>query len=221
MDFMGTRVDPKLIPKRPNFANERKLWKSGIEFIAGLDEAGRGALAGPVAAGAVVFANDGRAFRKLVGVRDSKQINQAQREYWRGKIEESCLAWSVGMASSAEIDQWGIIFATQLAMDRALKQLNLKLEHLLVDALVLPENSIPQTMLLKGDQRSLSIAAASIFAKTSRDQTMIELHESNPEYGFAQHKGYGTLMHRQQLAVHGNADVHRASFNWKPADLER
>jgi ribonuclease HII len=221
MDFMGSRVDPKLIPKRPNFAIERKLWKSGIEIIAGLDEAGRGALAGPVAAGAVVFANNGRAFRKLVGVRDSKQINQAQREYWREKIEAYCLAWSVGMASSAEIDQWGIIFATQLAMDRALQQIILKIEHLLVDALVLPENSIPQTMLLKGDQRSLSIAAASIFAKTSRDQTMVELHESFPEYGFAQHKGYGTRMHRGQLADQGASDVHRKSFKWKTEDLER
>jgi ribonuclease HII len=97
----------------------------------------------------------------------------------------------------------------------------LKIEHLLVDALVLPENSIPQTMLLKGDQRSLSIAAASIFAKTSRDQTMVELHESYPEYGFAQHKGYGTRMHRGQLADQGASDVHRKSFKWKIEDLER
>ena len=218
---MGSRVDPRLIPKRPNFAIERKLWKAGLQHIAGLDEAGRGALAGPVFAAATVFSSDGKAFRQLKGVRDSKQMPPSEREKLRAKIKEKSLAYAVGEAQADEIDQWGIIFATRLAMQRALEQITLKLEHLLVDALVLPENALPQTMLLKGDQRSFSIAAASILAKTARDETMTGLADEYPDYGFDHHKGYGTLEHRRKLAELGPCATHRLSFDWRDPALEQ
>lgn len=219
MEPMGSRVDPRLIPKRPNFAIERKLWKAGVSHIAGLDEAGRGALAGPIFAAAAVFASNGKAFRQLKGVRDSKELSAGEREHWRTKVEQKSLAHAVGQACADEIDQWGIIFATRLAMQRALKQISLKLEHLLVDALVLPENPLPQTTLLKGDQRSFSIAAASILAKTARDEAMLELAAAHPGYGLARHKGYGTLEHRRKLAQLGPCAAHRKSFDWRDPSL--
>mgnify|MGYP002635282372 CR=1 FL=1 len=212
---MGARIDPRLIPNRPNFKIEKQLWQEGLRSIAGLDEAGRGALAGPVYAAACIFAPDGKAFRKLKGVRDSKEMSQAAREFWHDKVLANCLAYGIGEASAQEIDEWGIVPATQGAMERAIRQLQLKAEHLLIDALVLPENPLPQTKLIKGDQRSLSIAAASVLAKVARDQAMRDLAEQYPAYGFTQHKGYGTLEHRRQLDQLGPSKVHRLSFDWK------
>ncbi len=209
---MSRRFDIRLIPKRPNLAFEKALWKAGVLRIAGIDEAGRGALAGPVCAGAVVFAQDHRIFSKLKGVRDSKEMSPSDREKWAEKIRILANDHAVGSASPEEIDLWGIVPATRLAMRRALDGLNKKTDHLLVDALVLHEVNIPQAKLIKGDQRSLSIAAASVLAKVYRDAEMRRLAHEFPGYGLEQHKGYGTEMHRARILKRGLSSVHRSSF---------
>lgn len=213
MEIMSRRLDTRYIPVRPNFAFEKKLWKADLRRIAGLDEAGRGALAGPVVAGAVVFASDGKAFRILKGVRDSKEMSTTQRERWADKIQRTAAEWAIGRAEAEEIDRWGIVPATRLAMQRALGGLHRKAEHLLVDALVLPEVDVPQGNLIKGDRRSLSIAAASVLAKVYRDTEMRKLDTQFPGYGLSQHKGYGTAMHRKRILALGASRIHRHCFN--------
>jgi ribonuclease HII len=148
----------------------------------------------------------------LKGVRDSKQMTPNQREVGRGKILKYAIAWSVGFATAEEIDQMGILPATRLAACRALETLIQLPAHLLLDYLFLPEIPIPQTSLIKGDCRCLSIAAASVLAKTSRDTLLRELELTYPGYGFASHKGYGTLAHREALQRLGVSPVHRLSF---------
>jgi len=209
---MTSRIDPQLIPANPNLEWERALWEAGILRIAGIDEAGRGALAGPVAA-AVAILPPGRSIaRELSGVRDSKQMTPPQRESWSKRIQEIALAFGVGFASSEEIDFLRIVPATQLAAQRSLAALTIKTEHLLLDYIFLPDIPLPQTSLIKGDMRSLSIAAASVLAKTSRDALMIELDEQYPGYGLAKHKGYGTAAHRQAIEQLGPSAIHRMSF---------
>ena len=152
----------------PDLAFEHKLWQSGLTYIAGMDEAGRGALAGPVAVGAVILPNKRRLSSTLNGVRDSKQMTPLAREQLAPLIKEFALAWSVGFASSEEIDSLGIVAATRLAALRALESLSIVPDFLLTDfRLELPELDIPQTSLVKGDVKCLSIAAASVLAKTS------------------------------------------------------
>jgi ribonuclease HII len=191
---------------------EKALWDAGIEHIAGIDEAGRGALAGPVAAAAVILPDDPNVKRTLDGVRDSKQMTPRQREHWAEILRETALAWGVGFASHAEIDAIGIIPATRLAAQRALESLKGTPEHLLIDALLLPEVSHPQTALIKGDARSLSIASASVLAKVTRDALLKELDGDHPGYGFASNKGYGTAAHRAALLQWGPCSIHRRSF---------
>ena len=145
-------------------------------------------------------------------MRDSKQMTPKERDYWAEEIKSCCLAWSVGFASNEEIDQLGILPATRLAMARALESLPMPAEHLLIDALRLPEVEIAQTPLIKGDARSLSIASASILAKTARDSLMIRLNDHYPEYNFARHKGYGTAAHQAALQNLGPCPIHRCSF---------
>ncbi len=210
---MSRRFDARLIPARPNLAFEKILWKAGNLRIAGLDEAGRGALAGPVCAGAVLFTQESKVFSKLKGVRDSKEMSPSDREKWAGKIQKLADSFAVGSASAKEIDLWGIVPATRLAMQRALYALNDEPDHLLVDALVLHEVNIPQGKLIKGDQRSLSIAAASVLAKVHRDSEMQRLGDEYPGYGLGQHKGYGTKMHRENIIKIGKSAIHRLSFN--------
>ncbi|MBC8496510.1 MAG: ribonuclease HII [Anaerolineales bacterium] len=209
---MTSRIDPQLIPANPNLEWERALWEAGILRIAGIDEAGRGALAGPVAAAAVILPPERSIARELSGVRDSKQMTPSQRESWSKRIQEIALAFGVGMASSKEIDFLRIVPATQLAAQRAIATLTIKPEHLLLDYIFLPDIPLPQTSLIKGDMRSLSIAAASVLAKTSRDALMIELDEQYPGYGLAKHKGYGTAAHRQAIEQLGPSAIHRMSF---------
>jgi ribonuclease HII len=209
---MTSRLDPQSIPPSPDLTFESALWNAGSQYVAGLDEAGRGAWAGPVAAAAVILPADETILTSLEGVRDSKQLSPGRRLRLANEIQKSALTWAVGLAGSVEIDQYGIIFATRLAMKRALEKLTLPPQHLLIDALFLPEMNFPQTSLLKGDQRSLSIAAASILAKTARDALMAQMDNSSPGYGFAVHKGYGTLRHRQALAQIGPCAEHRMSF---------
>jgi ribonuclease HII len=189
------------------------LREQGFLRVAGLDEAGRGTWAGPVVAGAVILPLDrfdlGHA---LAGVNDSKQLSPKTREALLPHITEIALAAGIGFATHSEIDELGIVPATRLAMQRALENLSLHPDALLTDAMVLPEVHLPCTTLIKGDQRSLSIAAASIIAKVKRDQFMTELDELFPQYGFSIHKGYGTLLHQQALRQYGPCPIHRMTF---------
>ncbi len=205
------RVDPDL-------SFERRLWRSGMEFVAGLDEAGRGALAGPVAVGAVVLPRSaGRVLRsQFAGVRDSKQMTPGEREEAAPRVKAAVAAWAVGFASAEEIDAEGIVLATRLAAARALADLGILPDYLLTDfRLELPELDIPQTALVKGDVRCLSIAAASVLAKTARDALMCEVDAAYPDYGFVQHKGYGTRSHILALQCRGYSPIHRRSFTLK------
>lgn len=207
------KFNPALLPERPNLAFEITLWEQGLTLVVGLDEAGRGALAGPVSAGAVVLPSDQPdLMNRLSGVRDSKVMTPAARNIWAEEIKTVAVAWCVGMAEPEEIDQLGIVPATCLAATRALQQLGISPEHLLVDFLTLPGERVPQTPLIKGDARSLSVAAASILAKTARDALLVELDQTFPGYGFANHKGYATKMHRHAIITLGPCRVHRRSF---------
>ncbi len=206
------RFDPALLPPAPDLSFEQALWAAGVRYAAGIDEAGRGALAGPVAAAAVILPPEPGLAEHLAGVQDSKQLSPAQRQALRPRIQEAALAWGVGMASPQEIDQLGILPATRLAAWRAIQALQPAPQHLLLDWLLLPDLDIPQTALVKGDCRVLSIAAASILAKTARDDLMVDLAAQHPAYGFEQHKGYGTLAHRRALASCGPCPQHRLTW---------
>ncbi len=209
---MPQKIDPALIPENPTLEFEHALWQAGLKHVAGIDEAGRGALAGPVTAAAVILPPEGMLERSLSGVRDSKQMTTTQRKAWATRLQDLTLAFGVGWASPEEIDTQGIVPATRLAAERALHSLSIQPEHLLLDYLLLPNTDTPQTSLVKGDARSLSIAAASILAKTARDALMIEFDETYPGYGLAAHKGYGTQQHRKAIAKLGRSDIHRMSF---------
>ncbi len=209
---MRKKFDLSLLPPAPDLCFEQELWSAGAGRVAGIDEAGRGCWAGPVAAAAVILPADPALIHTLAGVRDSKQMTPAERERCAPLIRAQALAWGVGFGSAAEIDELGIVPATRLAVRRALDQLALRPEHLLVDFLDLPEAACPQTALVKGDARCLSIAAASVLAKTARDALLVQLDRQYPGYGFASHKGYGTPAHQEALARLGPCPLHRRSF---------
>jgi ribonuclease HII len=196
----------------PNIDLESDLWQQGFSSVAGLDEAGRGAWAGPLYAAAVVLPTDERVMDVLAGVKDSKKMSASQRERWKDCIKAVSMDWAIGTANPQEIDQMGIVAANRIAMTRALEQLHYRPEYLLVDYIRLPDCDLPQTNLPKGDALSLSIAAASVLAKTARDALMIEMDSRYPRYGFAQHKGYGTARHRAALEAAGVCELHRMSF---------
>jgi len=206
-----------MIPKAdsPNLIFEQNLWQNGLTYVAGFDEAGRGALAGPVAVGAVILpANEPHLSRILTGVRDSKQMTPRQRDLCVPIIRELSLSWSVAYATAEEIDELGIVASTRLAAARALADLSISSDYLLTDfRLELPEFDIPQTSLVKGDSRSLSIASASILAKTSRDALMGDLDVQYPGYGLGQNKGYGTQAHRSAMKRLGYTPIHRKSYS--------
>ena len=201
----------------PNTFFEAKFWQAALPYVAGLDEAGRGALAGPVAVGAVILPNHRRLLsRSLAGVRDSKQMTPLERETLVPRIKEVALAWGVGFASADEIDSLGIVPATRLAALRALTGLPVTPHYLLTDfRLELPELDISQTALVRGDAICLSIAAASILAKTARDQRMCELDQHYQGYGLSKHKGYGTQAHRSAMEQLGFSPIHRRTFQIK------
>jgi ribonuclease HII len=209
---MTRRIDPSLIPPAPDLSFEQALWKEGVLNIAGIDEAGRGCLAGPVTAAAVILPQMETLPAHFAGIRDSKQLSPELRERERSTIEENSLAWGVGCASNREIDCYGIGPATRLAVSRALAGLSILPQHLLVDYIILPDNSLPQTRLVKGDARSVSIAAASILAKTHRDAMMISLSKKYPAYHLEANKGYGTAAHREAIRKFGPTPLHRLSF---------
>lgn len=200
----------------PDLTYESDLW-SVYPLLAGLDEAGRGALAGPVCVGAVILPHDRtHLLLDLNQVRDSKQLTPRQRSELAPHIQRTARASAVGFASAVEIDQLGIVPATRLAASRALESLNLFPHYLLTDfRLELPELDVSQTAIVKGDGRSLSIACASILAKTARDAWMREHDADFPAYGFTRHKGYGTLFHRKKIAEFGHSPLHRKTFQIK------
>jgi ribonuclease HII len=197
----------------PTLDCETRLWAAGYRYVAGLDEAGRGAWAGPVVAAAVILPpDDPELVQHLEGVRDSKQLTATRREALLEVIQRRVLVWGVGAVSPAEIDALGIVPATRKAMALALRSLSPPADYLLIDYLSLSNLPLPQKSLPKGDARVLSIAAASIVAKVSRDRMMVQLQDRLPGYGFARHKGYGTPQHRAALAKLGPSVVHRLSF---------
>lgn len=212
------RVADCMITKPPDLTFEKNLWPYHAN-IAGLDEAGRGALAGPVAVGAVILPNVPPLPRTLRRVRDSKQLTPLERDQLTPQIKDSALTWAVGFASANEIDELGIVPATRLAALRAIGSLSVFPDYLLTDfRLELPELDVPQTAIVKGDQKCLSIACASILAKTRRDAFMLEIEHQFPNYGLAQHKGYGTTAHRRAIQRLGRTQLHRATFALKKID---
>ncbi len=197
----------------PTLDQERKLIERGYCRLAGIDEAGRGAWAGPVSAAAVVLpTSDPSLLCQLRGVRDSKLCTPRQRNELFDLIRKVALAWAVSLVPARRIDEVGIVAATREAMRRAVAQLHPTPDALLIDALPLPALPIEQRVLIKGDAICLSIAAASIVAKVSRDRAMIALDERHTGYGLARHKGYGTPEHRAALAQLGPTDIHRWYF---------
>lgn len=198
----------------PTLKFERAFWSRGLAYVAGIDEVGRGAWAGPVLAGAVILPPVKRlsALRSLSAVRDSKLLSPARREELVEPICRVAVAYATGLATCGEIEQWGIVAATRLAMQRAVEALAISPYALLIDALRLPALALPQNAIIHGDQLSLSIACASILAKVTRDRMMVELDTRLPGYHFARHKGYGTREHRAALDRLGASCEHRANF---------
>ncbi|MED4981062.1 ribonuclease HII [Geobacillus stearothermophilus] len=186
---------------------ERELYAAGIERIAGIDEAGRGPLAGPVVAAAVILPPDAY----LPGLDDSKRLTAAKREALFAQIEACAVAVGIGIVSAAEIDERNIYEATKQAMAKAVSALSPPPDYLLVDAMAVP-CALPQRRLMKGDANSASIAAASIMAKVTRDRLMKELDRRYPQYGFARHMGYGTPEHLEAIRRYGITPEHRRSF---------
>jgi ribonuclease HII len=184
--------------------------RDGFRVLAGIDESGRGAWAGPVSAAAVILpTHDPNLSERLPSVRDSKLCTPRQRDELYDQVREVAVAWSVCLVPASRIDQVGIVTATREAMRRAVEQLDPSPDMLLIDALLLPSLATPQKAIIKGDLKCLSIAAASIIAKVTRDRAMVALDYAHPDYALASHKGYGTAQHRAALEQFGPAHIHR------------
>ncbi|HEX5363275.1 MAG TPA: ribonuclease HII [Gallionella sp.] len=181
---------------------------SAIILVCGVDEAGRGPLAGPVSAAAVIL----DPAYPIEGLADSKKLSERKRDLLAPVIRERALAWAVAYAEVEEIDSLNILQATLLAMRRAVLALPIQPQHVLVDGLYCPQTGIPSEAIVKGDSKVAAISAASILAKTARDELMLKMHEQFPHYGFAEHKGYPTAAHLAALREHGVSAVHRKSF---------
>ena len=194
--------------RHPDLRYERRLWKSGIEAVAGVDEAGVGPMAGPVVAAAVIFAPE----TFIKGVHDSKQLLPDRREELYDRILGRALAWAIGVAEPAEVDSLNIYWATRAATLRAIAALTNTPGHVLVDGRRIADFAHPQTAIVGGDRKSFCIAAASILAKVTRDRIMREHDARFPGYGFAQHKGYCTPEHFAALRALGPSPIHRRSF---------
>lgn len=190
------------------YGYERQVWAMGYRRVAGLDEAGRGPLAGPVVAAAVILPGEVH----LPGLDDSKRLTPRRREELAAEIRTAAVAVGVGMVHPRGIDESNVLMATYRAMALAVADLAVAPDYLLVDALHLPGVTQPQSPIVGGDGLSCSIAAASIIAKVTRDAHMVEMDRQYPEYGFANHKGYGTAEHRAALEKHGPCPIHRRSF---------
>ena len=206
----------KTSAKVDRFEHERALVCAGNTLVAGVDEAGRGPLAGPVVAAAVMFPvkwiEQGLP-PELEGLNDSKQLTGAQRERFFARLtERSEVCFAIARVDADTIDSINILAATHRAMNHALAGLQSPPQHVLVDGLRVKSLRFPQTALVKGDSRSYSIAAASVLAKVTRDRLMLEFDQTWPQFGFAEHKGYGTVRHLAALAEHGPCPIHRRSF---------
>jgi len=177
-------------------------------FICGVDEAGRGPLAGAVFAAAVILDPN----KTIAGLADSKKLSEKKRDFLAGEIKEKALAWAIASCSAEEIDEINILQASLLAMKRAVESLSLQPDELLVDGLHCPKLSIPMRAIVQGDSKEACISAASILAKTARDAELYILDEQYPQYGFAKHKGYPTPLHMQMLALHGVLPIHRKTY---------
>ena len=191
-----------------NYIYEQRFWKKGIEYVAGVDEAGRGPLAGPVVAAAVMF----RPGDWIDGVDDSKKLSPSQREVMFQLIRERALGIGIASVSHTVIDKVNILKATMRAMAQAVSKLHPSPRHLLVDGPRYDTKTIPYTPIVDGDAKCFSIAAASIVAKVTRDRLMAEFDKKFPQYGFAQHKGYATQEHRDAILRFGPCEIHRRSF---------
>jgi ribonuclease HII len=197
----------------PTLEHEQRFVAQGYHLIAGIDEVGRGCWAGPVVAAAVILSDVVYHMPNvLAGLNDSKQLSAAQRRALVDTIQRVSVGIGVGMVSAHDIDALGILTATRYAMQQAVMQLPVIPQAIVVDAVAFPRWPIPQQAIIKGDEQSLSIAAASVIAKVRRDQMLIALDRTYPAYGFAQHKGYGTAQHQQALRQYGLIDQHRRSF---------
>jgi len=221
--------------KYPSFKEEKKLWRKGYKWVAGLDEAGRGPLAGPVVATAVCFrifnfhtrlrgtcsfpifnkftiSN----FQKLKYVRDSKQLSPRRREeIFNILTKHPQIKWGIGRVSEKVIDKINILEATKLAMQKAIKDLNCRPGYLILDGSFKIKSKIPQKSIIKADEKVFSCAAASIIAKVTRDRIMLNYDKKYPKYGFKKHKGYPTKLHRKKIKKFGPCPIHRKSFSWE------
>jgi len=204
----GREILPSPQPKLDMLAYESSLYRIGYQLIAGIDEAGRGALAGPVVASAVILPKN----KLIPGLTDSKQLTEPQRERFYEKLQQQALAIGTGIISNEEIDGSNILKATLKAMAVAIYSLSVNPDYILIDGNKAPVLSIPHKAIPKGDSQSISIAAASVVAKVTRDRLMCELHEIYPQYGFNKHKGYPTRQHRTAIAQFGPCSIHRLSF---------
>ena len=199
----------------PDFSREENLFRRGYENVAGIDEAGRGPLAGPVVAAAIIFSKN-KLLNKLleIGIRDSKLLSPKKREYLYELILEKCHAWSIGIVSEEIIDEINILEASRLAMRKAVEKLEIKPDFLLIDGNHTIENyPVSQIAIPRADQYVFSVSAASIIAKVTRDKMLVDFDKEYPEYGFAQHKGYGTKSHMEMLSKIGPCKIHRRSFS--------
>lgn len=205
---MHGRAGPMNGRTEDRWAYEKGLWAGGHDLLAGVDEAGRGPLAGPVVAAAVILP---RSFSHQ-GVRDSKLLSAGRRAKLAAVLREEALSWAVAVVEERQIERINILQATLLAMKLAVEGLDEKPGHLLVDAVHIPDMDIPQLAIIKGDNLSVSISAASIIAKVERDCLMNEYHDRFPEYNFRKNKGYGTVEHRRAIRDFGPCPAHRRTF---------
>lgn len=188
---------------------EKELWNNDINYIGGVDEVGRGPLVGPVVTACVILPKD----FVLEGLTDSKKLTEKKRNIFYDYIMDHALSVSVGMMDEKVIDEVNIYEATKLAMYQAINNSKIKPEHVLIDAMKLDKLEVPSTSIIKGDAKSITIAAASVIAKVTRDRMMIELDKKYPMYGFAEHKGYPTKKHIEALQKYGVLDNYRMTFH--------
>ena len=191
-----------------DYSIENEYREKGFNIICGVDEAGRGPLAGPVYAAAVILPSD----CVIEGLNDSKKLTEKKREALFDEIKEKVLAYGIASADEKEIDEINILNATFLAMKRAIASLSVRPDLALIDGNQKPHTDIEEVTVIKGDAKSMSIAAASVLAKVSRDRFMLEMAEKYPQYEFARHKGYGTKLHYEKIAQYGVCDIHRRTF---------
>ena len=188
--------------------HENELRKQGYNFICGVDEAGRGPLAGPVCAAAVILPPD----TIIEGVNDSKKLSEKKREELFDVVIDTALSYCIAFGSVEEIEEHNILATTMMTMKRAVEGLDVKADYAIIDGNRMPDLDIPGNFVVKGDANSMSIAAASILAKVSRDRLMLEYAKAYPEYCFEKHKGYGTKLHNEMILKYGPSDIHRMSF---------